>query len=363
MKSRRESVVEADYNEVMAIQAIDSLALVQCGVNVTNALQTVQAIFLAPTITALDDAGLNVDRLLTAAKLQSFEIDRWNAALPLPLANAFFEEIARTETGPRLDAAIAARYSLANLSPWSQAITSCPNLLTACQLVCKTNAGIFTNNRLSLSIDGATATFKDQFTTPKSLAQEWSSLFSVFMLLDAFRAACGSHWLPLELDIACTDITALVDAIDLSGVVVRAGQSENRMRFLTADLCQQFLINTNSSTVLEPLPQTSEGRLVEVLNSMQQDYRPTQDRLAEMFDMSPRTLQRKLGEDGTTFSEAMDHWRLKQSLLFLQDPQMQVVEIAARLHYSTSSHFSRSFRRWTGVTPGHYREAAARVTV
>jgi len=180
-------------------------------------------------------------------------------------------------------------------------------------------------------------------------------------LLDAFRAACGSDWLPLELDIACTDITALVDAIDLSGVVVRAGQSENRMRFSTADLGQQFLTNTGSTMLIEPLPQTSEARIVQLLNSLQPHYRPTQDRLASMFDMSSRSLQRRLEEEGVTFSEVMTRWRLKQSLLLLQAPHMQINEIAERLHYSTSSHFSRSFRRWTGVTPGQYRDAAASV--
>ena len=325
----------------------------------TDALHTVQAIFMAPTIKALDDAGADFGRLLAATKLDTFETDRWDAALPLPLANALFEEVARTETGPGMDAAIVKRYSLPNLAPWSQAVTACPDLLTACQLACRTNAGIFTNNKLALSIHGDVATFKDHFTTSNSLAQEWASLLSAFMLLDAFRAFCGSTWTPIELDIACTDITALSNTIDLSGVIVRAGQRHNRMRFPTADLRRGIDVAGQTSMTIEPLEPTSEGRLVSVLNSLQPDYRPTQDRLALMFDMSPRTLQRKLGEDGVTFSKVLNSWRLKQSLSFLQDPTMQIVEIAERLHYSTSSHFSRSFRRWTGVTPGQYREAAA----
>lgn len=78
-----------------------------------------------------------------------------------------------------------------------------------------------------------------------------------------------------------------------------------------------------------------------------------------MFDMSSRMLQRKLGEERVTFSEVINRWRLKQAMQFLQDPEIQIFETSERLHCSTNSHISRSFCRWTGTTPGQYREAAA----
>ena len=76
--------------------------------------------------------------------------------------------------------------------------------------------------------------------------------------------------------------------------------------------------------------------------------------------MSTRTLQRRLASEGTSFRALVDQERVGAARAFLALPDLGADEIADRLGYSEASAFVRAFRRWTGTTPGEYRQASER---
>lgn len=78
-------------------------------------------------------------------------------------------------------------------------------------------------------------------------------------------------------------------------------------------------------------------------------------RVASDLGMSARTLQRRLGSDGTSFSQVLDDLRRELSNELLEDRKLAVAEVAFLLGYSEPSAFQRAFRRWRGVTPRRYR--------
>jgi AraC-like DNA-binding protein len=80
------------------------------------------------------------------------------------------------------------------------------------------------------------------------------------------------------------------------------------------------------------------------------------DDVAKQLRISPRTIKRKLAERGTTFSEIRDDLRRQRALLLLDNRELSVGDIAARLGYSELPNFTRAFRKWTGRTPLAYRE-------
>ncbi len=82
----------------------------------------------------------------------------------------------------------------------------------------------------------------------------------------------------------------------------------------------------------------------------------TLDVSARILGISPRTLQRRLQEAGTTFEDALDGIRREQALRFLEDGLLSVTEIAMRLGYSDAPHFIRAFRRWTNRCPSAWRQ-------
>lgn len=88
--------------------------------------------------------------------------------------------------------------------------------------------------------------------------------------------------------------------------------------------------------------------------------RPDLWRTAQAMGMSPRTLQRRLREEGTSFSRLLDDLRREASDELLADRRMAVSEVAFLLGYSEPSAFQRAFRRWRGITPRRYRAGSRR---
>jgi len=77
---------------------------------------------------------------------------------------------------------------------------------------------------------------------------------------------------------------------------------------------------------------------------------------ADMTGCSVRTLQRTLARNGLTYRRLVDRVRFDAALSLIEDPSMRLGDIAMALGYSEHAHFTRSFRRWTGVGPREYRE-------
>ncbi len=78
--------------------------------------------------------------------------------------------------------------------------------------------------------------------------------------------------------------------------------------------------------------------------------------VAANFNMTQRSLQRKLQEESVTFQQLADSVRKSLALHYLASGNYQLKEISAILGYNELSAFSRAFKRWTGTAPVAYRD-------
>jgi AraC-like DNA-binding protein len=81
--------------------------------------------------------------------------------------------------------------------------------------------------------------------------------------------------------------------------------------------------------------------------------------IARRFSVSPRTLMRRLAQEGLTFSTVIESLRKNLARRYLQDPALSISKIAWLLGYQEQSAFNHAFKRWTGRTP---REVRAHLT-
>lgn len=83
----------------------------------------------------------------------------------------------------------------------------------------------------------------------------------------------------------------------------------------------------------------------------------TLTQVAPALNMTPRTLIRRLERDGTAFQTIKDGLRRDIAIRDLQDGRKSVDQIALDVGFSSSANFYKAFRRWTGTTPGTYRQS------
>ncbi len=77
--------------------------------------------------------------------------------------------------------------------------------------------------------------------------------------------------------------------------------------------------------------------------------------VARSLGVSPRTLARRLADEGTNFSRLIDDLRRTLSLQYIRDPTFKMAQIAWLLGYERAELFTHAFSRWAGRPPSQAR--------
>jgi len=83
--------------------------------------------------------------------------------------------------------------------------------------------------------------------------------------------------------------------------------------------------------------------------------------IAQLFDVAPRTLRRRLAHEGTTVRSLTDDVRRELSFHLLRDTNLRISKVAEALRYADAAVFSRAFRSWAGMSPRQWRARTANV--
>jgi AraC-like DNA-binding protein len=109
----------------------------------------------------------------------------------------------------------------------------------------------------------------------------------------------------------------------------------------------------------EPVPADFWSRLMHELGRALPDGDADAMLIAKRLGMSRRTLQRRLAEEQMTFRGVIEDLRCKLALAYLTSDEAPLDQLADRLGYSDVRALLRAFKRWTGMTPGQYRQRTA----
>ncbi len=112
--------------------------------------------------------------------------------------------------------------------------------------------------------------------------------------------------------------------------------------------------------LLEELPavETFTSQVQRVLAEELRHGEPNMNKLARRMRLSERTLQRRLRQEGTSVHDLLEDLRHRLALRYLREPRESIAEISFVLGYAEVRAFHRAFKRWTGLTPGAFRERA-----
>ena len=78
--------------------------------------------------------------------------------------------------------------------------------------------------------------------------------------------------------------------------------------------------------------------------------------VASELTVSSRKLQQVLKSENTNFKTILDSVRKEMAVDHLQNSRFSIAELALLLGFSEQSAFNHAFKRWTGKTPGEYKQ-------
>tara|TARA_R110002167_G_scaffold81834_10_gene223698 strand:- start:7096 stop:8124 length:1029 start_codon:yes stop_codon:yes gene_type:complete len=125
------------------------------------------------------------------------------------------------------------------------------------------------------------------------------------------------------------------------------------------DLLLLKTLESHASQQINELESASGSFSLKVAHAIRKQLNMGQIRkelIAEEFCLSPRTLQRKLVTEGTSYQNIVDEIRLDMAKQLLNDSKIAIQDIAYNLGFSDSGSFHRRFKQWTGKTPKEFRE-------
>ncbi|MEM9304688.1 MAG: AraC family transcriptional regulator [Pseudomonadota bacterium] len=109
------------------------------------------------------------------------------------------------------------------------------------------------------------------------------------------------------------------------------------------DLVVKYLADRSSRDIV--------SQIKAVLVELMPEGEVSAERIAERLNMSPRTLRRRLEDEGVSFREILGDLRRERALHYIRDDSLTLTEISYLLGFSEPSSFSRAFRGWTGQSP------------
>lgn len=210
------------------------------------------------------------------------------------------------------------------------------------------------------------------------LSRRQDAELTLTMLLNMIRHVIGKHWAPREVHFEHPRPELWHEHCKVFDARVYFDQPCNALLIPKRDLLRPM---PEQDPVLLRVMQDAIARLNVIIptqsyvNQARTEIHlqlingdPSLEVIADKMMITPWSLQRRLKEENTSFSQLVDRVRQEMATHYLNHSQLSVSDMALMLGYSEVSAFSRAFRRWFGTSPRHcrkngeYQRASARLS-
>ena len=316
-----------------------------------------------PFVNFLSEIGAPVERGIRQAGLPVSALDNANNHVPSQRFWAFAGSMAHSEGIEDLGYRVGEKYGANCANPHlasllCQAPTLYDALVQASNLINRSTSRGHTGLYTRPNSEQVLFIHRPSFSAnhPYISQIDW---FGIMAQLGMVRLFTGPQWLPDEI---CTTVRhEPCDYIQqqLAGTRIRIAQP---CSFIALDSNQLGLPPLSQSKAIPPsiqldaLPSDFATSLRQALGAYIQESDLSIEFAAELCNTSKRSLQRMLSAAGTSYSEVIDRALFDVASDLLQNTDMRITELSHQLGYCDSSHFSRAFRRVSGISPRKYRQ-------
>jgi AraC-like DNA-binding protein len=315
---------------------------------------------------AIEAGGGDSAAVLDAVGLDEQILSVKDARIPALLFARMLEESARTTGDDSFGLHFAERYNPKNVGPLAYIVLNSPTIGAAFENGARYWRIHNEAARASLVIERDRACLR--YSPDEFLSQSWRqhTEYALAVALSAMRLMVGSDWSPREVYFVhragamTPEHTRIFRAPVLFGCEANAFITERdflerQVPAADARLCS--ILQSYLDLTLADLPREDEflGNVRRAIADAIREGHANLSRVAKRLAMSPRSLQRRIGESGADFMQLLDDTRRRIAIKHLKEDKDSLTEIAFMLGYSDLSAFSRAFKRWTGTAPLDYR--------
>lgn len=285
----------------------------------------------------------------------------------VPLREQFrLLECAARETG---DVAFGARLGrgvrIENLSAFGRVVGAAHTLAEAIDTAtANLHRMLQTSTLLRLQRRAGKAFWSVEIHEPVSPGRYQHELLALCYMIDITRKFAGRSWRPESVLTTAATGTPVAATEDAYGCSVRPGYAAGTIVFDEALLGRGAMRprhaghGADGTQGIEPrVPANGDfsGTVTALAALALLDGPPRIDGIAAQLGLTRRTLQRRLDDAGTTFSAVLAAARRERAVALVAATAVPLTEVAFRLGYQDPAHFTRAFRRWTGLAPSAYR--------
>jgi AraC-like DNA-binding protein len=193
---------------------------------------------------------------------------------------------------------------------------------------------------------------------------EWKVIAGI---IDIVRSAAGPNWRPAEITFVSRGRPSDATLEAYANTRILTGQPRGSVLVAAADMAQTCIdLPSKPHDAIDPtIPPRTPSDLgdawdfMTTLRALIRPYlaqgHPPLSLVAEIVGMSERTLQRRLTQSGSTYSDIVQEARFSIASDLMADSDLNIADIAFAAGYENAPHFSRAFKRLTGRTPRDYR--------
>lgn len=337
--------------------------------DLVSPIALVRVALLLPVVRIVTRMGARVKRLLHAADIPTPVLDLPDALVSLHQACRFMQASVR-ETGIE-NLGLLAGYHLRfdMLGTFGGVVGSARTLDEAIQTAMRAMPAFAAGGRCQLVDEGERVRLSHEFA--HGLHAEYAGVDQFrFMLSLGLVLQVAEPRRPRGNGLRIASSGAFGDIKGLPGVRLYLG--DNVLSFPRA-LLSRPLVGSQAARRIDDVEVAAwkasgpagdfSGSLLQLVATLSSPTYPRIGRVADAIGMSVRALQRRLAEKGVSYGQLLDRSRFTAAVDLLERTDSTVLDVALDVGYSDHAHFTRAFRRWTGLAPRDFRRESRRMHV
>ena len=322
-------------------------------------ISTCRAAYLIPFIDVLRDIGAPVSRDLEQAKLPAMVEETPEAFVSNLLIDEYLAKSERREGIDDLGWLWAEQFKTTTFSAELHAALQ-PMPTVKSRLDRFSSLSKLEDSDVSLGIiksNGSAEVFCDIPPIVGMSGLHISEWTQVTALMNTVRSIVGDNWSPDEIRFKSNFRVCDAARETNPDTRFRPRSAHTSIVMPSSVLVASQLTYRTARLPIPNIPEKLDGleNLKRVIRPYLREGAPKMSTFAEMTQLSPRSLQRKLQQAGTSFSSLIETTRFELATEMLAESDAALIDVATTLGYENQSNFGRSFRRIAGVSPGKYR--------